>query len=89
MLLDDEMLITTAEGEEKLMKILFTYESDARGKQYVFLYDPENEDEVLVFSYNEKDLSLEEIEDDEEYKEAEEVLNAFYEDEKIQEIKDK
>ena len=87
MLLDDEMLITTPDGEEKVMKILFTYESEQRQKQYVFLYDENDEDNVLVYSYNEKDLSLEEIEDDEEFKEAEEVLNAFYEDEKIQEIK--
>ena len=87
MLLDDEMLITTPDGEEKVMKILFTYDSEARKKSYVFLYDENNEDDVLVFSYNEKDLSLEEIEDDEVVKEAEEVLHAFYEDEKIQEIK--
>ena len=87
MLLDDEMLITTPEGEEKVMKILFTYDSEQRGKSYVFLYDEKDEENVMVFSYNEKDCSLEEIEDDEEYKEAEEVLNAFYEDEKIQSIK--
>ena len=87
MLLDDEMLITTPDGEEKVMKILFTYDSEQRQKSYVFLYDENDEDNVLVYAYNEKDLSLEEIEDDEEYKEAEEVLNAFYEDEKIQEIK--
>lgn len=87
MLLDDEMIVTTADGEEKVMKILFTYDSEQRQKSYVFLYDEKDEDEILVFSYNEKDSSLSEIEDDEEYKEAEEVLNAFFEDEKIQEIK--
>ena len=87
MLLDDEMIITTPYGEEKVMKILFTYDSEQRHKSYVFLYDEKDEDEILVFSYNEKDSSLTEIEDDEEYKEAEEVLNAFFEDEKIQEIK--
>lgn len=89
MLLDDEMLITTPDGQEKVMKILFTYESEQRHKSYVFLYDEKDEEEVLVYSYNEKDFSLEEIEDDEEFKEAEEVLNAFYEDEKIQQIKSK
>ena len=87
MLLDDEMLIATEDGEEKVMKILFTYESEQRKKQYVFLYDEKDEENVMVYAYNEKDLSLEEIEDDEEFKEAEEVLNAFYEDEKIQAIK--
>lgn len=87
MLLEDEMLITTPEGEEKVMKILFTFDNEQRKKSYVFLYDENNEDEVLLFSYDEKTSSLEEVDDEEEYKEAEEVLNAFYEDEKIQEIK--
>ena len=87
MILDDEMIITTESGEEKVMKILFTYESEQRGKQYVFLYEKDDEDNVLVFSVNEKEGSLEEIEDDEEYAEAEEVFNAYMNDEKIQEIK--
>lgn len=87
MLLDDEMIITTEDGEEKLMKILFTYESEARKKQYVFLYEKDDEENVLVFSVNENDNSLEEIEDDEEYNEAEEVFNAYMNDEKIQDLK--
>ena len=87
MILDDEIVITTDSGEEKVMKILFTYESEQRGKQYVFLYEKDDEDNVLVFSVNEKEGSLEEIEDDEEYSEAEEVFNAYMNDEKIQEIK--
>jgi len=87
MILDDEMIITTDSGEEKVMKILFTYESEQRHKQYVFLYEKEDEDNVLVFSVNEKEDALEEIEDDEEYAEAEEVFNAYMNDEKIQEIK--
>ena len=87
MILDDEMVITTESGEEKVMKILFTYESEQRNKQYVFLYEKDDEENVLVFSVNEEDQSLEEIEDDEEYAEAEEVFNAYMNDEKIQEIK--
>ncbi|MBR4377431.1 MAG: DUF1292 domain-containing protein [Bacilli bacterium] len=87
MIFDDEMIITTDSGEEKVMKILFTYESEQRGKEYVFLYEKDNEDDVLVFAVNEKEESLEEIEDDEEYAEAEEVFNAYMNDEKIQEIK--
>ena len=87
MILDDEMVITTDSGEEKVMKILFTYESEERGKQYVFLYEKDDEENVLVFVVNEKEETLEEIEDDEEYSEAEEVFNAYMSDEKIQEIK--
>ena len=87
MILDDEMVITTESGEEKVMKILFTYESEQRHKQYVFLYEKDDEENVLVFRVNHEDDSLEEIEDDEEYAEAEEVFNAYMNDEKIQEIK--
>ena len=87
MILDDEMVITTDSGEEKVMKILFTYESEQRGKEYVFLYEKDDEDNVLVFRVNNEEESLEEIEDDEEYAEAEEVFNAYMNDEKIQEIK--
>lgn len=87
MLLDDEMLITDESGNEKVMKILFTYDSEERKKSYVFLYDEKDEENVLVFAYDEKTSSLEEIEDEEELKEAEEVLNAFYEDPKIEELK--
>ena len=87
MILDDEMIITNENGEEKVMKILFSYESEQRGKEYVFLYEKDDEENVLVFSVNAEDNSLEEIEDDEEYAEAEEVFNAYMNDEKIQEIK--
>ena len=87
MIFDDEMFITNEKGEEKVMKILFTYESEERGKEYVFLYEKDDEDNVLVFAINEKEETLEEIEDDEEYAEAEEVFNAYMNDEKIQEIK--
>lgn len=87
MMLDNEMIITTESGEEKVMKILFTYESEARKKQYAFLYEKEDEENILVFSVNEQEGTLEEIEDDEEYAEAEEVFNAYMNDEKIQEIK--
>ena len=87
MILDDEMIITNENGEEKVMKILFSYESEQRGKEYVFLFEKDDEDNVLVFRVNHEEDSLEEIEDDEEYAEAEEVFNAYMNDEKIQEIK--
>lgn len=87
MILDDEIVITTDKGEEKVMKILFTYESEQRGKEYVFLYEKDDEENVLVFAINKDEESLEEIEDDEEYSEAEEVFMAYMNDEKIKEIK--
>ena len=80
MITENEMIVTNENGEQKTMKVLFTYGNDARNHDYVYLCDPENEDDVLVFIYNEDDLSLQEIEDYEEYAEAEEVFNAFVEE---------
>ena len=84
---DDEMIVTDDQGNEKVMKILFTYDNDERKKSYVFLYEKDDEDNVMAFAYNEENQSLEEIEDDDEYAEVEEVFNAFNEDPKIQEAK--
>lgn len=84
---NNEMLITDESGKEHVMKILFTYDNEVRGKSYVFLYEENDEDNVLAFSYNEKTKELNEIEDDEEYKEVEEVFNAFNEDPKLQEAR--
>ena len=68
------------------MEILFTYEHEQRNKKYVFFYDPNNDEEVLVMSYNDEG-ELFPVDDDEEYEEIEEVFNAFEEDPEIQKIK--
>ena len=86
---NNEMLVKDESGKEHVMKILFTYDNESRKKSYVFLYDENDEDNVLAFSYNENTKELSEILDDEEYSEVEEVFNAFLEDPKMQEIKDK
>lgn len=86
-LLENEMIITDENGDEKVMNILFTYENEERGKSYVFLYEKGDEDNVMAFAYSEIEKSLSEIEDDEEYSEVEEVFNAFLEDPKIVEAK--
>ena len=77
MLEENEILITDENGASKTMKILFTYENEARKHKYVFVYDEDNEDDVNVYIYDENNYTLEEIEDDEEYSEAEEVFNTF------------
>lgn len=84
---EEEMIITDEKGNEKVMNILFTYENEERGKSYVFLYEKNDEENVLPFIYDEETHSLSEIEDDEEYDEVEEVFNAFLDDPKIAEAK--
>lgn len=84
---DDEIIIYDDEGKEFLMKILFTYENEDRNSEYVFVYEESNPDDVYVMKYNGNN-ELFEVEDEEELKEAEEVLNAFNEDPKINEVKE-
>ncbi len=84
---DDEIIIYDDEGKEFLMKILFTYENEDRNSEYVFVYEESNPDDVYVMKYNDNN-ELFEVEDEEELKEAEEVLNAFNEDPKINEVKE-
>ena len=73
---DNQIIIQDEDGNEHLLEILFTYEHEERNKKYVFFFDPTNEEEVMVMSYND-DGELFEIEDEEELKEAEEVFEAF------------
>ena len=83
---DNQIIIEDDEGQEHLMEILFTYEHEQRNKKYVFFFDPNNDEEVLVMSYNDEG-ELFPVDDEEEYEEIEEVFNAFEEDPEIQKIK--
>ena len=87
---ETQMVVTDSEGKEHLMQILFTSENEERGAKYVFFYDTEDKEEnVMVMRYigELESGELIGIEDDEEYDELEEVLNAWEEDPKIQELK--
>ena len=87
---ETQMIITDEQGKQHLMQILFTSENEERDAQYVFFYDTEDKEEnVMVMRYvGELDSGeLIPIEDDEEYDELEEVLNAWEEDPKIQDLK--
>ena len=83
---DNEIIITDEKGNEYLMNILFTYENEERGAEYVFIYDKNEPDEVMVMKYNENH-ELFFVEDEDELNEASEVLEAFNDDPKIQEAK--
>ena len=84
---DNQIIIYDEDGKEYLMNILFTYENEERNTEYVFIYDDNNPEEVIVMKYNENH-ELFEVTDEEELKVAEEVLEAYNEDPSIQDIKD-
>lgn len=83
---DDQIKIYDEEGKEYLFNILFTYENEERGAEYCFIYDPSTPDDIIVMRYNEEH-ELFEVTDEEELEEAQEVLSAFEDDPKINELK--
>ncbi len=80
---DNEMVIVDEDGVETKVEILFTYENEDRGAQYVLYYDPSCPEEVYAAKYNDQH-ELIEIEDEEEWAEVEEVLNTYETDPAIQ-----
>ncbi len=84
---DDQIIIYDEDGKEYLMNILFTYENEERNAQYVMVYDDASPEEVIVMRYDDNN-ELFEVTDEEELKEAEEVLEAYNEDPTIQEEKE-
>ena len=80
---EKQLVVNDEEGNEVLLEILFTYEHEERKKQYVFCYEKDNPDEVMVFEYNDAGELLE-VTDDEEYSEVEEVFNAYIDENEFQ-----
>ncbi len=79
---DDKILITKEDGSEVELTILLTFENEELGHKYVLYYDENDENgEVMPFRYDEKTHSLSELETEEEWKVANEVLEAFLDEE--------
>lgn len=84
--LDKQIILYDDNGKEFKCEMLFTYEHEERDAKYVFFYEPDNEDEIFCMRFDD-DGNLFEIEDDEELKEMDEVLQAYLEDPQIKELK--
>ena len=80
MLDSNSLYVQDENGNEKRMIILFTFDSEDYGAQYVVFQHPEAEEEVYVSRYNDQGELLP-IESDEEWDMVEEVINTFNEDE--------
>lgn len=80
--MDDKIFITKEDGTEVEMTILLTFDSEDTGRSYVLYYDENDETgEVLPFYYNEEDHSLHELETDQEWEMANEILETFLHEE--------
>ena len=80
--MDDKILITKEDGTEVELTILLTFENEELGFKYVLYYDENDPNgEVLPFRYNEETHELSELETEEEWELASEVLESFLDEE--------
>ncbi len=82
---ENDFVVTDESGNQKLMKILFYFHNDERNRDYYFIYEESNPDELVVVA-TEDGESMASM-SDEEYDECEQVLAAYDEDPKIAEAK--
>ncbi len=81
MLDSNSLYVTDENGVEKRMVILFTFDSDDYGKQYVVFQDPDGEESEIFASAYTDDGELVPIDSDEEWDMVQEVINTFAADE--------
>jgi uncharacterized protein YrzB (UPF0473 family) len=84
----DVIYIPDEEGNDHAFEVLFYFEEPNSGKKYVFLVpekdsNEQEEEEVLTFRYEEDgdQITLEEVETEEEWDMLEEVFQALVNDE--------
>ncbi|MBE6115631.1 MAG: DUF1292 domain-containing protein [Erysipelotrichaceae bacterium] len=71
------LFVTTEDGQEKQMEILFTFDSDEYGKSYVLFYDPADEEgTVYTMSYDDKG-NLYQVESEAEWEMINEVFEVY------------
>ena len=80
------MKVIDEDGNEIEVEILLTFDNDETGKSYVIFQSLDDEDEVYAYSYTE-DGNLDAIDDDKEYEMCQEVLNAFIDEDLLDDWK--
>lgn len=82
---DNAIYITKDDGTVDEWKIYFFYHVDERNKTYYFIYKEEDPDSLIVMASSDGE-TLENV-SDEEYEEANEMLETYESDPKIASIK--
>jgi len=74
---ENSIVVIDEMGNEIKMEIVFTYEDEESGKNFVFYFNPEQEDaEVFVSSYD-TEGNLTPVEDPEEWKKLETIFEDY------------
>lgn len=70
------LFITTNDGRRLTFKVLFTYHSDTFNKDYAAFYNVDDENHLIVYSYDEN-ITLQPVQTKEEYAELEKALHQY------------
>ncbi|MBQ8427879.1 MAG: DUF1292 domain-containing protein [Clostridia bacterium] len=70
------LMLTTKDGERLIFKVLFTYHSDRFNKDYAVFYNEKDENHLLAYEYDEN-VTLSEIQTQEEGAEVEAALRLY------------
>lgn len=73
------LFITLKDGSQLTFKVLFTHYSQRFNKDYAVFYNEDDENHLLLFSFDET-YNLSEVNNPEEISELEEVLHKFDEE---------
>lgn len=74
----NRMTITDENGNEKVMEIILTFDSDDGSRHFVLFKDPSENKEESVYAYTfDDDGNLDQVTNDEELEMCSEVLAAF------------
>ena len=73
------LFFTSSDGEQMTFRVLFTYHSEKSGKDYAVFYNENDENHIIAYSYDEN-ITLHELESQDEYAELEAALHKFDEE---------
>ena len=74
--INNVLFVNTKDGKRLTFRVLFTHHSDTFNKNYVAFYNEDNENDLLLFSYDEN-ITLYQVKTDEELEELNAVLQKF------------
>ena len=70
------LFFTVKDGTQMTFKVLFTYHSEAFGKDYAVFYNEQDENHLIAYAFDESN-TLSELETQEEYQELEKALEQY------------
>ena len=74
---ENSIVVIDESGKEINMEIVFTYEDEESGKNYVFYFDPSQEDGEVFVSCYDPEGNLSPVEDPEEWKKLEVIFEDY------------